>query len=217
MLWILHIKGAFVLGKNDFRKSFSPKPACLAATENEIFQKFTSCWPKFTPLTRKWIYTLIFTSIHFRKEREREREREREKREPRSERERKKRLHRRSRRSSDDRTARRSRERKKRLHRRSRRSSDDRTACRSTSGAIIRRARSSIAPLVGRSHRSRLRSHLHRAISSSPSPRDLNLTGFDEFFCWVLFLLWMSVELIHYLHVYSWGSVLKIEHVKHFL
>ena len=74
-----------------------------------------------------------------------------------------------------------------------------------------------IAPLVGRSHRSRLRSHLHRAISSSPSPRDLNLTGFDEFFCWVLFLLWMSVELIHYLHVYSWGSVLKIEHVKHFL
>ena len=76
MLWILHIKGAFVLGKNDFRKSFSPKPVCLAATENETFQKFTSCWPKFTPLTRKWIYTLIFTSIHFRKERERERGRE---------------------------------------------------------------------------------------------------------------------------------------------
>ena len=98
MLWILHIKGAFVLGKNDFRKSFSPKPACLAATENEIFQKFTSCWPKFTPLTWKWIYTLIFTSIHFRKERERERERE--KREPRSERERKKRLRWWSRRSS---------------------------------------------------------------------------------------------------------------------
>ena len=36
-------KGAFVLGENDFRKSFSPKPACLAATENEIFQKFISC------------------------------------------------------------------------------------------------------------------------------------------------------------------------------
>ena len=121
MLWILHIKGAFVLGKNDFRKSFSPKPACLAATENEIFQKFTSCWPKFTPLTRKWIYTLIFTSIHFRKERERERERE--KREPRSERERKKRLRWWSRRSSImplvDRDCERAR--------RSRRSSDDRT------------------------------------------------------------------------------------------
>ena len=73
--------------------------------------------------------------------------------------------------------------------------------------------RSSIVPLVGRSHRSRL----HRAISSSPPPRDLNLTIFDEFFCWVLFLLWMSVELIHYLHVYSWGSVWKIGHVKHFM
>ena len=201
MLWILHIKGTFVLGKNDFRKSFSPKPACLAATENEIFQKFTSCWPKFTPLTRKWIYTLIFTSIHFWKERERERGREK--------------------RESPDR-----RERGRRDF------TGDRAACRMIAPLVDRRAvrssderarrsrlraRSSIAPLVGRSHRSHLRSHLHRAISSSPSPRDLNLTGFDEFFCWVLFLLWMSVELIHYLHVYSWGSVLKIEHVKHFL
>ena len=57
--------GAFVLGENDFRKSFSPKPACLVATKNAIFRKSSSCWPKFTPLTRKWIYTLIFTSIHF--------------------------------------------------------------------------------------------------------------------------------------------------------
>ena len=74
-----------------FLKSFSPKPACLVATENKIFRKSSSCWPKFTSLTRKWIYTLIFTSIYFRREREREREREprsereREKREPRSE------------------------------------------------------------------------------------------------------------------------------------
>ena len=45
--------GAFVLGENDFRKSFSHKPACLTATENEIFRKFISCWPIFTPLTRK--------------------------------------------------------------------------------------------------------------------------------------------------------------------
>ena len=88
----------------------------------------------------------------------------------------------------------------------------DRRAERS-SDKRARRSRSSIAPLVGRSHRS----CLHRAISSSPLPCDLNLTGFDEFFCWVLFLLWMSVELIHYLHVYSWGSVWKIGHVKHFL
>ena len=38
-----------------------------------------SYWPKFSPLTRKWFYTLIFTSNHFQKKRERE------KREPRSE------------------------------------------------------------------------------------------------------------------------------------
>ena len=59
-------KGAFVLGENDFRKSFSPFSACLVATENTIFRKLYSCWPEFTPLTRKWIYALIFTSIHFR-------------------------------------------------------------------------------------------------------------------------------------------------------
>ena len=80
-----------------------------------------------------------------------------------------------------------------------------------------RTTRQLTSALVGRSHRSRLRSRLHRTISSSPPPSDLNLTEFDEFFCWVLFLLWMSVELIHYLHVYSWGSVWKIGHVKHFL
>ena len=87
----------------------------------------------------------------------------------------------------------------------------------STSALVRRSLCSSIALLVGRSHWSHLWSCFSRAISSSPPPRDLNLTGFDEFFCWVLFLLWMSVELIHYLHVYSWGSVWKIGHVKHFL
>ena len=67
-------KGAFVLGENDFKKSFSPKPRCLVATVNFIFRKMASCWPKFSPLTRKLFYTLIFTSHHFRRERERERE-----------------------------------------------------------------------------------------------------------------------------------------------
>ena len=67
------LKGAFVLGENDFRKSFSPKPRRLAATVNFIFWKMASCWPKFSPLTWKWFYTLIFTSNHFRKKRERER------------------------------------------------------------------------------------------------------------------------------------------------
>ena len=62
----VYFKAAFVLGENDFRKSFSPFSACLVATENTIFWKLHSCWPKFTPLTRKWIYVLIFTSIHFR-------------------------------------------------------------------------------------------------------------------------------------------------------
>ena len=42
---------------------------------NFIFRKIASCWPKFLPLTRKWFFTLIFTSIHFQRERERERER----------------------------------------------------------------------------------------------------------------------------------------------
>ena len=36
------LKGAFVLGENDFRKSFSPKSACLAVMENDIFRKMTS-------------------------------------------------------------------------------------------------------------------------------------------------------------------------------
>ena len=36
------IKAVFVLGENHFRKSFSPKPACLAITENDIFWKMTS-------------------------------------------------------------------------------------------------------------------------------------------------------------------------------
>ena len=35
-------KGAFVLGENDFRKSFSPFSACLAVTEDDIFRKMTS-------------------------------------------------------------------------------------------------------------------------------------------------------------------------------
>ena len=74
-------KGAFDLGENDFRKSFSPFSACLVATENTIFWKLYSCWPFFTPLTRKWIYTLIFTSIHFRVTLHTQQHREKERRE----------------------------------------------------------------------------------------------------------------------------------------
>ena len=49
----------------------------LAVTENIIFRKMISGWPQISPLTRKWISPLIFTSIHFRKKREKERERAR--------------------------------------------------------------------------------------------------------------------------------------------
>ena len=52
----------------------------LAVTENIIFRKMISGWPQISPLTRKWISPLIFTSIHFRKKRERERARARERR-----------------------------------------------------------------------------------------------------------------------------------------
>ena len=68
-IWIIDAswgtKGAFVLGENDFLKSFFPKPTCLAAV-NVIFQKIASYWLKFSPLTQKWFYTPIFTSNHFR-------------------------------------------------------------------------------------------------------------------------------------------------------
>ena len=126
---------------------------------------------------------LLLLHFYFRfksfPEREREREREREKREPRLKRGRGKRESRRSTRGAVVRRAR-------------------RESRRSTSSAIVRpsideqrdrRSRSSIAPLVGRLHRSHLQSRFSRVISSSPSLRDLNLTGLDEFFCWVLFLL----------------------------
>ena len=51
---------------------------CLAVTENIIFRKMISGWPQISPLSRKWISPLIFTSIHFRKKRERESARARE-------------------------------------------------------------------------------------------------------------------------------------------
>ena len=119
-------KGAFVLGENDFSKSFSPKPACLAATENEIFRKIISYWPTFTPLTRKWFYTLIFTSNYFWKEREREREREERAQIGERERERKNRL-------------------RRRLH----------CSSIMLVDRAVRRSRSSIVLLVGRWHQSR--------------------------------------------------------------
>ena len=42
MIYCNRFKGAFVLGENDFKKSFSPKPACLATTKNDIFRKIIS-------------------------------------------------------------------------------------------------------------------------------------------------------------------------------
>ena len=85
------------------------------------------------------------------------------------------------------------REREREREKREPRSERERERKKKEPAIDERRARRScpslIAPLVGRSHRSRLRSCLHRAISSSPPLHDLNMTGFDEFFCWVLLFL----------------------------
>ena len=128
-------------------------------------------------------------------EKEREREREREERAQIGEREREE-----EERAGDRRGAWSSDEREERAgNRRAARSSDERArrSCRSSDD------RTDLAFTT--------RSHLlfHCAI--------LIWLDLMNFFCWVLFLLWMSVELIHYLHVYHWGSVWKIGHVKHFL
>ena len=163
--------------------------------------------------------------FHFKSFPEKERERERERRESPDQREREKREHR-SRRSSDDRTTPTSgviddcdrwnravwssiewRNQRSRSMR-SRGAIDERDwRSRSTSALVGRaplvyrraaRSRSSIAPLVGRLHRPRLRSML-------PSPRDLifSSAGFDSFsfaaFCfycriWCIFCknVWMN-------------------------
>ena len=70
-------KAAFELAVNGFRKSFSVKPVCLAVTENRISGKWFQFDRNFTPLTRKWFYTFILPSNHFRVTRKRERESER--------------------------------------------------------------------------------------------------------------------------------------------
>ena len=84
--------------------------------------------------------------------------------------------------------------------------------------AIVRRARLSIAPLIDRAAR--------RTIAPiSPSPRNLIFSSaawsqFDRIW-WIFLLGFVSFVnecgIIHYLHVYSWGSVWKIGHVKYFL
>ena len=59
-------KAAFESAENQFQKSIFGKCMRLAVTENTIFRKMISGWPLISPLTRKWISSLIFTSIHFR-------------------------------------------------------------------------------------------------------------------------------------------------------
>ena len=71
-------KAAFELAVNDFKKSFFVKLACLATAENRISGKWFQFDRNFTPLTRKWFYTFILPSNHFRVTRRREREREKE-------------------------------------------------------------------------------------------------------------------------------------------
>ena len=112
----------------------------LAVTENIIFRKMISGWPQISLLTQKWISPLIFTSIHFRKEREREKREER--RESPDQRER------------DDRAS---------PRRRAARSTSALVSRRTIAPLIdlravrVRRAPSSIAPLDRRSRRSSAR------------------------------------------------------------
>ena len=139
--------GAFVLGENDFRKSFSPKSTCLAAMENEIFWKFISIdqylllWPGNN-------FTLLFSVQIIFGKREREREREREKRAQIGERDRKKREPA----INEGRDRPTSEKREPAIAplvdhdcERARRSTSGVIVRRATSGAIVRRAHSSIA------------------------------------------------------------------------
>ena len=80
--------GSFYILKNNqlskwFQEIISVKCVCLAATENRISWKWFQFDRNFTSLTRKWFYTFILPSNHFRvtrkRERESERKREREK------------------------------------------------------------------------------------------------------------------------------------------
>ena len=84
--WVFDNWGAFELAVNAFRKSFSTWPACLAATENRIFWKMKSVWPKFYSFDPKMVLHFHFTFKPFpghaqKRERERAREREKERRE----------------------------------------------------------------------------------------------------------------------------------------
>ena len=63
---------------NAFRKSFSTWPSCLAATENRIFRKLKSVWPKFYSFDSEMVLHFHFTFKPFpghAQKRERARER----------------------------------------------------------------------------------------------------------------------------------------------
>ena len=76
--WVFNNWGAFELAVNAFRKSFSTWPTCLAATENRIFRKIKSVWPKFYSFDPKMVLHFHFTFKPFpghAQKRERARER----------------------------------------------------------------------------------------------------------------------------------------------
>ena len=178
------------------------------------------------------------------KERVRERERERRESPDRREKERKKREPARSsdERSSDEREetkrrstsgaivwrARSSDDRAPRQSRLRARSSIGERARRSASALVDRRAARSSDERARRSRRESddrtdLASHLvkGRAISSSP-PLHRSSPPISPAPIWWIFLLGFAFsvndcEIINYLHVYGWGIVWKIGHVKHFL
>ena len=72
-------EAVFESTENHFRKSFSVKSMCLAATENRFSGKSFPFDQNFTLLTWKSFYIVVLPSNNFRKKRKREREPQKEK------------------------------------------------------------------------------------------------------------------------------------------
>ena len=153
-------------------------------------------WPcVLVGLTRKFVSVQIFTSNHFQAHAQRERERERE---PRSL----------LRPSSSSTTTDWAPVRRTTLHWFRRSHQIALVSSHRATPASIKQGSTPMPLDLASATRSHLR--LHRAISpldrtqsplSLPSP--LNLTGFDEFFSWVLFLLCFCIEEWYYIFVWQ--------------
>ena len=77
------IEAVFESTENHFRKSFSVKSMCLAATKNRFSGKSFPFDQNFTLLTRESFYIVVLPSNDFRSTRKRERERATKRKNPR--------------------------------------------------------------------------------------------------------------------------------------